>query len=268
MDILTHAISGTAVAACTSTFVKTTPKRRIKILLAGTLGGILPDLDAVSIWSRFDSTFGKLFHLSHTGREIYSMKLWYSHHAFLHSFLSSIIFGGLLMGIIYLITNRKRKNNKEGIQPSSFVRTYAIYFITFVLGYWTHLAGDLPTPSSTWGGIALWWPSHNYVGGFGKIWWWNNYDIFLLILSSICIIILVPLISKYIQSKAKIFSVAILYATFCLILIQINTRQYDYSSPGKYAEKEHNSKKEQERILGKQLYGYMVWFDNKLKFYF
>lgn len=258
MDILTHALSGTAVATCTSTFVKTSLKRKAKILLTGTLGATLPDLDAISMWSRFDDTFGKIFHLSHTGKEIYSMKLWYSHHAFLHSFLSSILFGAIFMLIIY-ISNNKKKN---------FIQTHIIYFVTFILAYWIHLAGDIPTPSSAWGGIALWWPSQNYVGGLGKIWWWNNYDIFLLIVSCILINLIIPSIFKYIKKQARLFSTTILCITFCLILLQVNTRKYDYSSPGKYAQKEQYSKIEQERILGKRVYRWMVWFDNKLKFYF
>lgn len=265
MDILTHAISGTAMAACTSTFVKTTPLRRAKILLVGTLGGILPDLDAISLWSQFDRTFGKLFQLSYKGKEIYSMKLWYSHHAFLHSFVSSVFLGTLLMTIIYLI----RSHKKTGVEPKqTFKHTHIIYFITFILGYWAHLAGDLPTPSSAWGGIALWWPSDNYVGGLGKIWWWNNYDVFLLILTCVFIILIVPLLSKYLKKHQRLFSVTILCITFCLIMIQINTRKYDYSTPGQYAQKEQASQKEQERILGKRIYRAMVWFDSKLKFYF
>lgn len=267
MDILTHALSGTAVAACTSTFVKTTPLRRAKILFVGTLGGILPDLDAISLWSRFDATFGKLFHLSHTGKEIYSMKLWYSHHAFLHSLLSSILFGAILMLIIYSFGLRKKESHV--VPPKkTFIYTHVIYFITFVLGYWAHLAGDLPTPSSAWGGIGLWWPSLNYIGGFGKIWWWNNYDIFLLIVSCTLIILIVPFFFKSLKKYARLFSVAMLSITFCLILIQVNNRKYNYSSPGQYVEKEQSSKKEQERILGKKVYSWMVWFDNKLKFYF
>lgn len=265
MDILTHAISGTAMATCTSTFVKTTPLRRAKILLVGTLGGMLPDFDAISLWSQFDRTFGKLFHLSHKGKEIYSMKLWYSHHAFLHSFLASVFFGAILMAIMYLLFFRKKTDIKS---KQIFTRTHIIYFVTFVLGYWAHLAGDLPTPASAWGGIALWWPSDTYVGGLGKIWWWNNYDIFLLILTCIFIILMVPLLSKFLKKYARLFSVTILSITFCLIMIQINSRKYDYSTPGQYAQKEQASQKEQERILGKRVYRVMVSFDSKLKFYF
>lgn len=270
MDILTHAISGTAVAACAATFVKPSPLKKVKILFVGTLGGIFPDIDAVSMWSKFDATIGQLFNLSYTGKQIYGMKLWYSHHAFFHSLLASILFGLLLLFFVYLINSKIDKGGKK-IGFSTFLQNKVIYFITFVLGYWAHLAGDLPTPSSVWGGIALFWPSNTYIGGAGKIWWWNNYDIFLLICLSIVLILVVPLISKYIKKRSKIFSSLVLCLILSLILIQINTRKYDYAykeSAINYAKMEGKSKKEQERILGRRLYRYMSWFDSKLKFYF
>lgn len=264
MDILTHALSGLAVATCASTFVPANPMRKAKILFAGTLGGFWPDIDAVSMWSKFDATFGKLFHLSHTGPQIYSAKFWYSHHAFFHSLIGSILFATLLLTIIYLI--RRKKVASFG----QFLKSRFIYFIVFILGYWAHLAGDLPTPASSWGGIAFFWPSTNYIGGAGKIWWWNNYDIFLLIVGCNILNLILPAISKYIRKRGKLFTSAILSLTLIIILIQVNTRQYDYAytRSGKYAEMERNSKKEQERILGKRLYRYMDRFDRMLIIHF
>ncbi|MDU1889546.1 MAG: metal-dependent hydrolase [Dysgonomonas sp.] len=264
MDILTHALSGVAVATCASAFVPAKPWRRAKILFAGALGGFWPDIDAVSMWSRFDSTIGRLFHLSHTGREIYSAKFWYSHHAFFHSLVASILFAALLLLFIYII---RRKKATSFIQ---FIKSHLIYFVAFILGYWAHLAGDLPTPSSSWGGVALLWPSKEYIGGFGSIWWWNNYDIFLLIVLCIAINLIAPALSKYMQKHRKTFTFAVLTLTLTLILIQVNTRQYNYAytRSGKYAEMEANSKKEQERILGKRLYRYMDRFDRMLIIHF
>jgi len=268
VDILTHAISGTAIAACAAAFVRTTPMRKAKILAAGTLGGFWPDIDAVSMWSRFDQVFGQWFGLEHSGRIIYGSKFWYSHHAFFHSLLASILFGLLLILVIYAI---RRMSAKKTVSFKTFVKSHAIYFVVFVLVYWAHLAGDLSTPSSVWGGIALWWPSSDYTGGHGKIWWWNNYDIFLLILFSIIINLTVPAVFKYIRNRKKVFASLVLCTTLVLIMIQINTRQYDYAYSGntsRYTEMEKNSKKEQRRILGNRLYRYMEWFDRKLPFYF
>lgn len=133
----------------------------------------------------------------------------------------------------------------------SFIQANSIYFIVFVLGYWAHLEGDLPTPASVWGGIAFGCPFSVYWGGYGKIWWWNNYDIFLLVFLSIFLVLFVPVVSKWIKERAKLFSVSLLAITLMLITIQINTRQYNYAytndSSG-YAQMEENSKKEQERI--------------------
>lgn len=268
MDILTHAISGTAVATCVAAYVSTTPLRKAKILVAGTLGGCWPDIDALSMWSKFDATIGQWFDLPAAGRVIYGSKSWYSHHAFFHSLLGSLFFGLLLILAVYFI-RRLSGNNKLPIKD--FIRNHIVYFIAFVFGYWAHIAGDLPTPSSVWGGVALFWPSVDYIGGSGKIWWWNNYDILLLILLCIIINLTIPSISRYIHDKAKIFSSIVLIATLILISIQVNTRQYNYSYTGntsRYTEMENNSKQEQKRILGNRLYRYMDWIDSKLPFYF
>ncbi len=270
MDILTHAISGTAVAACASSFMKTNALKKTKILLVGTFGAVLPDIDAISMWSRFNSTIGALFNLPYSGREIYGMKLWYSHHAFFHSLLASLLFGVLLLASIYFIQKVLKRKNKS-LSVISFIQTKGIYFIVFVLGYWAHLAGDLPTPASVWGGIAFGWPSSVYWGGSGRIWWWNNYDVFLLILLSTFLILFVPVLSKWIKKRVRFFSIFLLTITLMFITIQINTRQYNYAyttDSSRYAQMEENSKKEQERILGKRLYGYMKWFDDKLKIHF
>lgn len=268
MDILTHAISGTAVATCVATYVRATSLDKAKILAIGTLGGCWPDIDAVSMWSKFDVTFGQWFDLPVTGRIIYGSKFWYSHHAFFHSLLGSLFFGLLVVFIIYLI---RKLFVKSELSVAFFIKSYIVYFSAFVLGYWAHIAGDLPTPSSVWGGVALFWPSADYVGGVGKIWWWNNYDIFLLILFSIIINLTVPSIFRYVRDKAKVYTSFVLIITLIYISIQINTRQYDYAYTGnttQYARMEKESKEEQKRILGDKLYRYIAWFDTKLPFNF
>ncbi|GHS99442.1 hypothetical protein FACS189421_09900 [Bacteroidia bacterium] len=85
MDILTHICSGIAGATVIAAFVYKHPVKRLKVLAAGAIGGAFPDIDTISMWSRFDSTFGRLLGLSHTGKVIYGEKYWYSHHAFFHS---------------------------------------------------------------------------------------------------------------------------------------------------------------------------------------
>jgi membrane-bound metal-dependent hydrolase YbcI (DUF457 family) len=102
MDILTHAISGLAVG---TVIIGISQKRKIgnlKIIGFSGFGAVLPDIDAVSMWSKFDNTFGKLFHLTYPGRAIYAMKLWYSHHGFFHSIVAALLFVFLLGVIFYL----------------------------------------------------------------------------------------------------------------------------------------------------------------------
>lgn len=268
MDILTHALSGTAVATCAMNYVPSTFARKFKIVLAGTIGGAFPDLDAVSMWSRFDSTFGKIFGLEYSGKVIYGSKLWYSHHAFFHSVVASVVFGVLLLLSIYPL---KTFRNKDPLSFLSFSKSHLIYPLVFIFGFWAHLAGDIPTPASVWSGIDLFWPSKSYVGGYGKIWWWNNYDIFLIIVCCIILNLIVPVLFRYIRKNVRLFTASVLIVGLSLILLQVNTRQYNYAYTGntsKYAEFEQNSKREQQRILGKRLYRYMERFDGILKFYF
>lgn len=263
LDILTHTLSGVAVATCVVTFVPRV-KDRLGILLVGALGGAFPDLDAISLWSRFDGTIGKLFALPAKGSVIYSSKYWYSHHGFLHSLLGSVLIGLILMCFLYLI-----QRNKESFL--SFLQSKKLYFLTFILAYWAHLAGDLPTPSSAWGGIALFWPSLDYVGGSGKIWWWNNYDIFLIIVLCVVLNLAVLAFSKYLKNRIKVVSTTIFTICLVFIIFQVNTRHFNYAysnDSSRYAEMEQKSKEEQKRILGTPLYNMMVSFDSKLKIYF
>jgi hypothetical protein len=133
------------------------------------------------------------------------------------------------------------------------------------------LLGDLPTPGSAWGGINLFWPAKNYVGGLGKIWWWNNYDIFLILLVAFFVNVIILIISKWLKFKAVLFSNVVIILAFIAICIQINFRKIDYAYTGhtsEYNTFESQSKKEQERILGSKLYNKMSKFDKWVKINF
>ena len=266
MDILTHALSGVAVATCTSAFLPKSYGKKIKLLTVGLIVGAFPDVDAISMWSKFDSTFGSCFNLTYTGKVIYGSKLWYSHHAFFHSLAGSILFAVLFFILLYVCHRFLLKKQTPIID---YFKANIIFPVTFILAYWAHLAGDLPTPSSVWGGISFLWPTKDYIGGFGKIWWWNNYDIFLIILG---VIIINLLLHSFMNGKKLVFiTVPVFLLGLVLIITQINNRQFDYaytSHTNKYAQMELNSKKEQKRILGKHVYKYTEWFDRKMKFHF
>ncbi|MBF0576246.1 metal-dependent hydrolase [Dysgonomonas sp. GY617] len=266
MDILTHALSGAAIGTVVANYNQMSSSRKAKTVLAGAVGGTFPDIDAISMWSGFDRTLGSLFNLEHSARVIYGSKFWYSHHAFFHSLIGSLLVAVLFLLLIYIVM-RKYKT----IPLLAYFKASSVFFIAFVLGYWAHLAGDLPTPSSVWGGISLFWPSDNYVGGYGKIWWWNNYDIFLLILFCVILNLLLPAISKYVRIRSRVCTISIATITLSLILVQINTRHYNYSYAGNrsnYTQMEQNSKLEQKRILGDRIYYYMDKFDKRLKINF
>jgi hypothetical protein len=98
LDILSHSLSGLALGTVLASFAQG-PRRKLAILGIATFGGALPDLDAISMWSGFDRTFGSWFQLNQSGRFIYSAKFWYSHHAFFHSLLAPLLWLGLYYGL-------------------------------------------------------------------------------------------------------------------------------------------------------------------------
>ena len=262
MDILTHICSGVAVATVIASFAKEKDIKPLKILGFGALGGAFPDIDAISMWSHFDSTIGHFLGLSHTGRTIYGAKFWYSHHAFFHSVAAALIIALLLVLMGYLLRKVRKGNKKETLFEYCKRKWWLLG--AFIAGYLCHLLGDLPTPSSVWGGVNMFYPSDAYVGGSGKIWWWNNYDIFLLLVACIIANTVVILTCK---RHLRQLTVGIALLTFTLIAVQTNTRHYDYAYIGNasnYAEMEQQSKTEQERILGGRIYKCMKWVDDHI----
>ena len=144
-------------------------------------------------------------------------------------------------------------------------------YLAFILAYWTHLIEDLPTPDGPWGGIRLFFPSSVYVGGTGQIWWWNNYDIFLLCLSLLAsnflIHFLVPHRKKWRPSVSVFVTLTI---AFCVVY-QITHRPYDFSYNGdgvNYEFLEAKSLEIQEKILGPWLFSTCQSLDNLLPLYF
>ena len=70
-------------------------------------------------------------------------------------------------------------NYRNKYEQKYYKKIYQIYLISYLI----HVFEDMPTPSFVWGGVAFLFPSENYWGGKGYIWWWNNYDLFLIIIS-------------------------------------------------------------------------------------
>lgn len=263
MDILTHTVSGLAAGSVMAGFSRGNWKYKSAIVLFSGFGGALPDIDAISMWSRFDSTFGRLFGLEHSGRVIYSEKFWYSHHAFMHSLLAALLFAVIIGLLFYLF--RKRSTN----QPLHRV-LYDKRFLLggFVSGFVIHLVQDMITPASSWGGVRLFFPSEVYVGGTGDIWWWNNYNLFLVVAGVLMVNILLLLVLNLAKvKKLGIYTIAIFFVGCICFVWQVKRIDYNFNGK-KYADCEQKSKDIQREILGERVYRGMVRFDNAMKIHF
>jgi inner membrane protein len=247
MDIIIHTLSGIAIGTVVAAKMKSN-----KAILLGGLGGAFPDIDALSLWSGFDSKIGSKLGLAHSGHDIYFGKYWYSHHASMHS-----VFAAFMIALIVYSSATILKSNQA--------KSYAL---AIFLGFTLHLFEDMPTPGSVWDGVNLFWPYSKYYGGSGDIWWWNNYDLFLIIFA-VVILNLILIISSSL-TKIAFFSKATLYVFIigiCFGFYQIKTRNYDFDYKGFSADfqvKEEQSLAIQEKILGKRLFQFMVSLDNKI----
>ncbi len=265
MDIMTHTLSGVAF----STMIAAIAKRRLRetglLLFCGGLGVALPDIDAISLWSGFDATIGKFLDLAHAGRDIYFSNYFYSHHNFTHSLVGAVAFS-LLAGLVFYLGFPMFS---KGMGRTSFLNLGQLCVLSFFCGYMMHLLGDLPTPGCVWHGIKLFWPLPASIGGTGHLWWWNNYDIFLLIFlccaANIGLIILYRFLKKpFLPYLPVIIFIGVSAAVFC----QIAQRPMSFAYEGYtqyHVQYERQSFEIQRQILGKPIYGMMVNIDRKLK---
>lgn len=259
MDILSHTFSGMAVGTVAMNFSDGSKQHKALILFLGTLGGFMPDLDVISMWSGFDGTIGALLGLE-PGRQVYYAKHWYSHHAFMHSISAALLFSGIIWWIL-----RKKKQSRKYSLP---------IVMAYFGGFMMHLLEDMPTPDFVWGGVRLFFPADVYIGGTGDIWWWNNYDIFLIIVSVILLNLSFQLIHLFKKIPIRKMSAGILVLGFVFSLCQMKTRDYDFQYSGFsghngiHNRNEVKSKEIQKEILGDKLFRFMTWLDNTLPIYF
>jgi len=262
MDIVSHTLTGVAVGTVAATISNGLWKRKGLIILSGGFGGALPDLDAISLWSKFDSTIGSLLGLSHSGKEIYFGKFWYSHHGAFHSLIAPI----LLILLIVLINALLKKRFKISSVLES-LKSNKYLMLAFFFGFIFHLFEDMPTPASVWGGVNLFFPSASYVGGFGIIWWWNNYDLVLIISGVIVLNLLINIIpNRFYWFKTK-SCISVFLLGLSLFLVQINTRTVEFSYTGHTANYDYfeaQSKDLQREILGDKLFEFMTTIDSKI----
>ncbi len=269
MDILIHAFSGVSAGTVVSSLSNRSFKHRFLLIVISGIGGILPDLDAISLWSKFDSSIGALFGLTNSGRDIYFSKLWYSHHAFLHSLFASLLIVSVLI-ILASFNLAIRGEPMFNSIKSVFKKNYLLY-LSFISGFVMHIIGDLPTPSCVWDGVDLFWPFGDYVGGTGDTWWWNNYDVFIISVLVVVINLIFHLFRSIIKAKLKLFTTVTFIIGLSLASYQIKNRGYDFNFTGftsKFRAYEKKSKEIQKEILGEPLYDIMVKFDNMVKINF
>jgi inner membrane protein len=249
MDILTHTFSGFACGTVVASLHQGSLFDKVGIVLAGSIGGCLPDLDAISLWSGFDQYIGSVLSLP-SGREIYFGKYWYSHHSFTHSLVGLVSF--IMTFSIFIIFRRS-----DQIKISSY---HLFWLISFSSGYLLHLVEDLPTPSGSWGGINLFWPLTKYYGGTGEIWWWNNYDIFLIVVIVCLINAVLMLLPNQFNKVKRLLPICVLVCGITLSVFQIKSRNFDFNASS-FTEKEQISLEKQKLILGNRLFEVMRLVD-------
>ena len=266
MDILIHTLSGTATAAFIATLSNSNTKGKLLMVLLGAFAGALPDIDAISLWSKFDGTLGKWLHLSHSGSQIYFGKFWYSHHGFFHSLFAAALFAFVFVSI------RNTIYSKEKWAIYLKQKQTKLLFAVFFFSYVSHLVGDLPTPGAVWGGVRLFFPFDIYVGGYGTTWWWNNYDVFLTLLTSTILLLLsISLEDKFLINDLIKLGAAIYICGVALSFYYATHHSISFAYSGntsRYAYYERISKIDQRDRLGMKLAVFMNKIDKKLPFYF
>jgi membrane-bound metal-dependent hydrolase YbcI (DUF457 family) len=258
MDILTHTLSGMAAGGCLALYAKKGWKEMTGIFLLSGFGSALPDIDTISLWPGFDDTLGKLFALDQPGKDIYSAKLWYSHHGFMHSLTAALLFMLLAGFIFYLLLRKKKVLSAVAITKSFY--NYRFLLAGFFFGFCIHLSEDMVTPAGSWGGVRLFFPLDTYIGGTGDIWWWNNYDV-LLVVSAVLVINLFLLTFSAIGKMNMRKMGLIIFAIGCITsMIQIKTRNFNFNNKV-FDRCEGKSKTIQKEILGEKIYNVMERFD-------
>lgn len=261
MDIFTHVVAGALAGGCVALMIRGAPARVGAALSWGALGGFLPDIDAASRVPGFDATLGRAFGLA-PGEVVYAGGEWYSHHHFTHSLVAALAAALLVAGLLGLErlvfgpTSDGRRVVRIGMAPAALLA-----------GYLLHLAGDLVTPASVWGGIQLLWPLEPMVGGWGWCWWFNNYDIFLVQVLGLGLLGLVSLLPRTRPVLARLLPAVLLASVLATCTALLQLRQQDYAYEGHasdYQGLEEASLDEQRRLLPPDLADLMISFDQSM----
>lgn len=254
MDILSHALSGVAVGTIFLGIPSLNKRTKAGLLVVGGLGAVLPDTDALSLWSKFDATMGSFFGLTHSGKDIYSAKFWYSHHGIMHSLFACL----LLAGLFAFLLRRFHPSVKSGM-------SHPILVLMFCLGFLLHLLEDMITPGGSWHGIHLLWPMDRFSGGYGYVWWWNNYDLFLIVLGIILINGIMAMGALAFRKNIRGLYLITFLMGLLLFVHQVKSRNLNFNDSGlTFSAHEKLSKGKQQQILGPTIYRWMDRFDKAI----
>jgi inner membrane protein len=130
-----------------------------------------------------------------------------------------------------------------------------------------HLFGDLFTPAGSWGGIQLLYPLDTYFGGWGVLWWWNNYDIFLLLFLTLTVNLISLASFSMLSLAGRWLPIIILGCGLLLMGVQIKQRHFNYNQPG-YLNREAASLSFQRSMLSPRVYRTMLRLDQRMPVYF
>jgi hypothetical protein len=261
MDILTHVASGALCGAAAALGVRGAAAPVFVSLLWGGLGGFLPDLDAASRIPGYDALAAPLGWPS--GTALYFGSRWCSHHHFAHSLAAGAGVAAVLAVLLAL------ERLLRGWRQAGSCWPLLTAPMSLFAGFLAHLAGDLVTPASVWGGIQLLWPAPNMVGGWGWTWWFNNYDLLLAQLAGILALLITSLAPSSRPILARALPLAALLSTLTASVALLRMRQGDYAYEGHaldYNALEQASLDEQRRLLPPALFEQLRALDEALPF--
>jgi inner membrane protein len=258
VDLITHVAAGALCGGCVALMIQGVRAKVAAGMSWGALGGFLPDIDAATRVPGFDESIGQALGLQ-PGAVIYVGDSWYSHHHFTHS-LAAAGAAALLLALALAVERAIFGAGAEGRRNVRILLAPACVLGGFLL----HLAGDLPTPASVWGGIQLFWPSETMVGGWGWAWWFNNYDVFLVQLAGWLLLGLASLVPRGRPVLARVLPawVLVLVVTASAVLLRLREHDYGYSGhAADYNALEQASMTEQRRLLPAPIYEAMARLD-------
>ncbi len=264
MDAVINILLGACAGLVIAGWNRSRPSQRFKLMVVGMIGASLPSLDELTLWAGFDRWIGSWLVLPASGHEIYFGTFWYSHQGFFHSLLAGFLLSILLGWVLSLVYYHIMKGTKS---LAAAFRYLAGYMFAAGFGFYLHLLGDIVAPGGPWGGIRLFYPLHTYVGGWGLTWWWNNYDIALILVLALAIGLIYLSTAHPLKKGFRLMPMVVLLFSLTSISWQLSQREFNFNHHS-YTAREIASKQIQRQLLGDPLTKWMEWFDQKLPVYF